>query len=236
MVCFIGFLHVEMMSQECGGKLLAGSGWDRMFTQANIFNTGVAASLLGGKHVKRTRYAYQLTLAWLHVLKEQAYDEYCREGYGPHETMEMWENRLNSNAPTVCYWMTVRDYLMINCRFIRGQRVGNWPLTLNACEDLCPWLFAFGHTNYARWMPIFLKDMATLRDTHPSVHEAFMEGKFVVQRGDNKFSLMALDQSQEHSIKFLQEDSGSKGSMVSMRRRRSLSSQNLKSWVQISSP
>ncbi|KAJ8411103.1 hypothetical protein AAFF_G00181380 [Aldrovandia affinis] len=60
-------------------------------------------------------------------------------------------------------------------------------------------------------MPVFLKDMATLPDTHPSVHEAFMEGKFVVQRGDKKFSLMALDQSQEHSITFLKEDSGSKG-------------------------
>ena len=60
-------------------------------------------------------------------------------------------------------------------------------------------------------MPVFLKDMACLPETHPSVHEAFMEGKFVVQRSDKKFSLMALDQSQEHSIKFLEEDSGAKG-------------------------
>ena len=60
-------------------------------------------------------------------------------------------------------------------------------------------------------MPVFLKDMAYLQETHPSVHEAFMEGKFVVQRSDKKFSLMALDQSQEHSIKFLEEDSGAKG-------------------------
>lgn len=33
MVCFMGFLHVEMVSQECGGNLLAGSGWDRMFSK-----------------------------------------------------------------------------------------------------------------------------------------------------------------------------------------------------------
>ena len=101
--------------------------------------------------------------------------------------------------------------------------MGNWPLTLTACDDLCPWFFAFGHTNYARWMPVFLKDMACLPETHPSVHEAFMEGKFVVQRSDKKFSLMALDQSQEHSIKFPKEDSGAKDSMVSQRRKRSLS-------------
>ena len=97
---------------------------------------------------------------------------------------------------------------MINCHL--GQQVANWPLTLNALKDLCP-LFAFGHTNYARWVPVFLKDMANLSNTHPEVHEAFMEGKFVVQRGDNFFSLIALDQSQEHSIKFLKEDIGSKG-------------------------
>ena len=30
MVCFMGFLHIEMASQQCGGKLLAGSSWERM--------------------------------------------------------------------------------------------------------------------------------------------------------------------------------------------------------------
>ena len=42
MVCFIGFLHIEMTSQDCGGKLLAGSGWDSMFSLAKIFTTGNA--------------------------------------------------------------------------------------------------------------------------------------------------------------------------------------------------
>ena len=38
-----------------------------------------------------------------------------------------------------------------------------------------------------------------------------MEGKFVVQRGGKNFSVMALDQSQEHSIQFLKEDNGAEG-------------------------
>ena len=100
MVCFMGFLHIEMTSQDCGGKLLTGSGWDQMFSLAGIFTTGIATSLLAGEHVKRTRYAYQLTLAWLHVLKVQAYNHYCRDSYGRHEPMEMWEKRLISNVPT----------------------------------------------------------------------------------------------------------------------------------------
>ena len=104
---------------------------------------------------------------------------------GP-EPMEIWEKRLVNNVPTICYWTTVREYLLINCRFIRGQRVGHWPLTLNSCNELCPWFFAFGHTNYARWLPVFLKDMAKLPEVHPAVHDAFMEGMCVVKRGDKK--------------------------------------------------
>ena len=104
---------------------------------------------------------------------------------GP-ESMEIWEKRLVNNVQTICYWTTVREYLLINCRFIRGQRVGHWPLTLNSCNELCPWFFAIGHTNYARWLPVFLKDMAKLPEDHPAVHDAFMEGMCVVQRGDKK--------------------------------------------------
>lgn len=42
----------QMASQACGGNLLAGSGWERMFSQANVFTSGVASSLLGCKNVK----------------------------------------------------------------------------------------------------------------------------------------------------------------------------------------
>ena len=60
-------------------------------------------------------------------------------------------------------------------------------------------------------MPVFLRDMAQLPTSHSSGHQAFMEGNFVVQRSEKKFSMMALDQSQEHSIKFLKDDGGAKG-------------------------
>ena len=181
-----------------------------MFIQATIFTPWVSASLLGGKHVKRTHHACQLTLAWLHMLKLQAYAEHCQLIWSPHETTVMWEKRLVSYAPTFGYWKTVHDYLSINSSFVRGQRAGDWPLTLNACYNLCPWFFAFGHTNYARWMSVFLKDMACLHEAHPNVHKAIMDGKFVVQRGNKKFSLMSVDQSQEHSIKLLKDTAGAK--------------------------
>ena len=53
--------------------------------------------------------------------------------------------------------------------------------------------------------------MCLLPDTHPEIHDAFIKGLFVVQRSNSKFSTMALDQSQEHSIRYLKEYGGSLG-------------------------
>ena len=133
--------YITSLGHSLGWKQLIPNiigGWDRMFSLAKIYTTGIASSLLAGKHVKRTRYAYNFTLAWLHIFKLQAYDAYCWEVYGPYASMDIWEKRLGRYASTICYWTTVRDYLLVNCRCIRGQRVGDWPLTMSACNYMCP--------------------------------------------------------------------------------------------------
>ena len=77
MVFMIGFLHMKMCTQKAGVKLLGGSGWEQSFHLEKIFTPGVAASLLGGKYIKRTRHAYLLTLSCLEILRRDAYDKYC---------------------------------------------------------------------------------------------------------------------------------------------------------------
>jgi hypothetical protein len=71
-----------------------------------------------------------------------------------------------------------------------------------------------------------MRDMTCLKEVHSSVHEAFLEEKFVVHRNGKTFSLMALDENQEHRIEFLKEDSGTKGvvSMNNKRKKRLLNS------------
>ena len=64
--------------QEEGGKILGGSGWEQMFHKAGLFSSGVPVSLLGGKHVKRTRSAHLLTLVWLEVMKHIGYDQFVK--------------------------------------------------------------------------------------------------------------------------------------------------------------
>ena len=214
-VCFVGMLHLEMAAQECGGVLLAGSGWEQLFITSNVYTSGVAASLLGGKHVKRTRHAYHLTLAWIHILESKAYADYLHETvrnpYDVYESMEAWESRMCKLCPTFCVWITVKHFLLLVCRLVRGQRQGDWPLTLKACFGLGGWFFACSKYNYARWILVFVRNMMCLPITHPDVHTAFTQGLFVVQRSKKKFATMALDQSQEHSVKYLKDGGGTKG-------------------------
>ena len=67
------------------------------------------------------------------------------------------------------------------------------------------------HTNYARWLPVHVRDMVQLRERHPEVYEEFLKGNFVVQRTSHKFSLIGKDQSHEQSNKKLQAHGGAVG-------------------------
>ena len=101
---------------------MGGSGWERMFELVKIHSHGVAITLLRGKKVKKTRNAYLVTLAWLEVLRNQGYEAHCR-GYGPHISIEMWEENLFSSSPTANYWgKVVRDFLIKYCCFFRRSR------------------------------------------------------------------------------------------------------------------
>ena len=55
-------LHIEMTFMSAIGNWLGGSGWTDEFTKANINTPGHIESFLVGSKVKRTRYAYQLSL------------------------------------------------------------------------------------------------------------------------------------------------------------------------------
>ena len=42
-------------------------------------------------------------------------------------------------------------------------------LNIDALTNSVPWFFALGHTNYARWIPVHLRDMVAQEDKHPDV-------------------------------------------------------------------
>ena len=64
---------------------------------AEVLTSGRAQSTLNEHHIKRTRYAHQVSLVSLYMLMQNAYVEYCNNIMGPHESYSRW----NQRSPTV---------------------------------------------------------------------------------------------------------------------------------------
>ena len=55
------------------GKLLHDTGWATVISQAEVLTSGRAQSTLNDHHIKRTRYAHEVALVSLYMLKQSAY-------------------------------------------------------------------------------------------------------------------------------------------------------------------
>ena len=88
--------------------------------------------------------------------------------------------------------------------FARAHRTRNFDLYIEALEGLTPWFFALDHINYARWLPIHIRDMRSISD---SILEDFQRC-WVLQKTQNIFSSMPLDQAHEQSNELLKGAGG----------------------------
>ena len=64
---------------------------------------------------------------------------------------------------------------------MRAKREGDFKLYIDALTKIVPWFFALDHTNYARWIPLHLRDVCILKDIHPKVFAEFLKGDLVVK-------------------------------------------------------
>ena len=95
--------------------------------------------------------------------------------------------------------------------FVRSLRVASFTMYLDALTELTPWFFALDHTNYVRWIPVHLKDMAELPNRHPEVVKEFNNGKFVVHKTRRVFSGIPIDQAHEQNNALIKGDGGAVG-------------------------
>ena len=53
-----------------------------------------------------------------------------------------------------------------------------------------PWMFAMDHTDYPRWLPIFIHDLKSLQSNHPGVYKESCQGRFTISKSGKPFSSM----------------------------------------------
>ena len=64
--------------------------------------------------------------------------------------------------------------------YVQSLREANFEMYLDALTELTPRFFALDHTNYARWIPVYLRDMAELPKAHPDMYSEFHSSRFTV--------------------------------------------------------
>ena len=91
--------------------------------------------------------------------------------------------------------------------FVRSLRESDFELYKQTLSKIIPYFFGLDRVNYARWLPIHLRDMASLQMFHPKIAEEFANGNFTVRKTSKAFSNMAIDQAHE------QNNAASKGAI-----------------------
>ena len=66
--------------------------------------------------------------------------------------------------------------------YVHPLKQGSLMMYLDAPTGLVSWFYARDHTYYAKWMPVYLKDMVDLTMKHPDIVRKFIESHFIVQK------------------------------------------------------
>ena len=98
------------------------------------------------------------------------------------------------------FWHSYMSMVNLLLSFIESSRVANWSLHISCIQQMIKWMFAYDHTNYARYLSIYVHDMYKLPHTHPDIHRALQSGECAVQRGVQPFAQIPVDQTIEQTI------------------------------------
>ena len=77
------------------------------------------------------------------------------------------------------------------------------------------YIFALNHHHYARWLSVHVDDLMRLPYTCPELYEQFLAGNFVLQKTNNPFSAIALDQGHEQNNATIKGAGGAVGLLSS---------------------
>lgn len=84
--------------------------------------------------------------------------------------------RANS-CPQFQFWYIILQLELYVMIYVRGKfRALHRGLKQNSSLN-----FALDHTHYARWIPVYLRDLVSLKECHPTIHAEFEKGNFTVK-------------------------------------------------------
>ena len=114
-------------------------------------------------------------------------------------------------VPQFHFWYLTLQLELLLLVFVRSLREANFELYIDAVSKIVPWFFGLDHTNYARWLPIHLRDMYRLNNVAPDVDSQFKQGRFVVNKTSKNFSSIPIDHAHEQNNALVKGEGGAVG-------------------------
>ena len=135
----------------------------------------------------------------MYKLLKNAYEYYSNEAVVNNAdailSFETWCQKRLKVSRQFHFWHLVLSMELTILSLVRAFREANFTLYCQALCALMPFIFANNNVNYARWLPVHLKDMLSLEHKHPNVFQEFQSGKFVVFTSSRTFSAIAIETS-----------------------------------------
>ena len=120
-----------------------------------------------------------------------------------------WCKDQAKKIPQFQFWNMTLKFELLILILVRSFRQSDFTLYLSTLMAITSWMFALDRTNYARWLPVHIRDMAELPNKHPHVYKEFTSGgKFTVQKTANAFSSIPLDQAHEQNNELIKGEGG----------------------------
>ena len=186
---------------------------DKRSGACRVATTGTADSFFKASHVTRTRRAHQVTARSLYLLLKKAYNQYTCGLDERQDLMSLddWSAKQADASPQFQFWFIILQLELTVLIYVRSVREGNFLQHIDALSRLVPWISALGQTNYARWIPVHLRDMVTLAIKHPSIYAQFRADNFTVKKTTHAFSAIALDQAHGQNNAWVKGGGGAVG-------------------------
>ena len=118
---------------------------------------------------------------------------------------------VRKHVPQFKFWSSILSLELLVFCFVRAYRESDFQLYRETLSELIPFFFALDHINYARWLPVHLRDMLALEQMHPGVYTEFSRGHFAVRKTEKAFSMIAIDLAHEQSNAVIKGDGGAIG-------------------------
>ena len=99
---------------------------------------------------------------------------------------------MRAKSPTFMFWDLILRYETLILIFFRAHRERKFHLSVNVLEELALLFFALDHVNYARWLPVHIRDMKYL--PRPIKEEFEIQGSWVISKTANTSSGIPFDQ------------------------------------------